>query len=297
MRAWLLLVMAGCGGAAVPVAPSTPAAVLTFSPLAEASIEEIIPLGNLNPPGHTFPSDHIYFAKKPQGVPLDVFAPSAGTVAWILSRESECKLMVRVNDRLNWYLDHIRCDPAIKQGSVIAAGQKLGVTTDPSHCLDLGVVDLDVTRRFIRPDRYPADTIHAAPPLRYYGGQLRDRLLALVHRTDKHGTIDQDAPGAIGGNWFLEGLEASDSFKHENWSKHLAFVHEAGEPAERRIAIGGTIAPAGVYRVASEFGKGGTFELLDRRDGRKRAMMVVEMIDGTHIRVAVDGGTPRVYAR
>jgi hypothetical protein len=36
-------------------------AVFTASPLAIQSIDSIITLGNLNPPGHTFPTDHIYF--------------------------------------------------------------------------------------------------------------------------------------------------------------------------------------------------------------------------------------------
>lgn len=34
---------------------------LTVSPLALGDIHEIAPLGNLNPPSHVFPTDHIYF--------------------------------------------------------------------------------------------------------------------------------------------------------------------------------------------------------------------------------------------
>jgi len=38
-----------------------PATLLTVSPMDLSDIREIAPLGNLNPTGHTFPTDHIYF--------------------------------------------------------------------------------------------------------------------------------------------------------------------------------------------------------------------------------------------
>jgi len=36
-------------------------AVLTRTPVALSALSDIVPLGNLNPPGHVFPTDHIYF--------------------------------------------------------------------------------------------------------------------------------------------------------------------------------------------------------------------------------------------
>ena len=43
--------------------------LLTTSPVPIGGIREIAPLGNLNPPGHTFPTDHIYlyFPQTPEG--------------------------------------------------------------------------------------------------------------------------------------------------------------------------------------------------------------------------------------
>ncbi len=41
-------------------------ALMTTLPLAEEDMEVIIPLGNLNPPGHTHPTDHLYY-----GLPYD----------------------------------------------------------------------------------------------------------------------------------------------------------------------------------------------------------------------------------
>ena len=43
------------------LAACTTAPILTTSPAALTNIDYVVPLGNLNPGGHTFPSDHIYF--------------------------------------------------------------------------------------------------------------------------------------------------------------------------------------------------------------------------------------------
>lgn len=50
----------GDGPSMVPT-PCPDGPFLTTAPIDLASITSIVPLGNLNPPGHTFPSDHMYF--------------------------------------------------------------------------------------------------------------------------------------------------------------------------------------------------------------------------------------------
>jgi len=66
----LVFALAGCGNSSSqPVAGgntlSLPACgagpLFTVSPMSSADYIGLIPLGNLNPPGHTFPTDHIYF--------------------------------------------------------------------------------------------------------------------------------------------------------------------------------------------------------------------------------------------
>ncbi|MBI4322546.1 MAG: hypothetical protein HY675_28985 [Chloroflexi bacterium] len=62
----------------------------TFSPLALADFTSITPLGNLNPSGHTFPTDHVYFILRQSdpafapGIPAEVplHSPAGG---WISS--------------------------------------------------------------------------------------------------------------------------------------------------------------------------------------------------------------------
>ncbi len=65
--------------------------VFTVSPIEVSKIAEIITLGNLNPPGHTFPTDHIYFyPTRPPGNPdrpdvVNVYAPADLTVTNVVA--------------------------------------------------------------------------------------------------------------------------------------------------------------------------------------------------------------------
>ncbi len=56
--------------------------LLTQSPIVPSAILEIAPLGNLNPPGHVFPSDHIYFYQAGGGRAA-VVAPGSITIAQV----------------------------------------------------------------------------------------------------------------------------------------------------------------------------------------------------------------------
>ena len=61
-----LALACGDGGTGPDRAPASVAscgsgAILTHAPVPPGSLTEIAPLGNLNPPGHVFPTDHLYF--------------------------------------------------------------------------------------------------------------------------------------------------------------------------------------------------------------------------------------------
>lgn len=78
------------GGGGEPVDATPDAQVsetcpeLSVSPLAIGDFDYILPLGNLNPSSHVFPTDHVYFTlpKDSAGVPerKEVFAPSGGRI-------------------------------------------------------------------------------------------------------------------------------------------------------------------------------------------------------------------------
>jgi hypothetical protein len=78
-RLVLALVALGCGKGAEPPAmePACPAGPLfTTSPVALADFMGLTPLGHVAPPPHTFPSDHMYFYMRPNGV-VPVVSPGA----------------------------------------------------------------------------------------------------------------------------------------------------------------------------------------------------------------------------
>ena len=107
----LVVVLSACGGSSS--SPSTPSPtsgagssngpsgpfVFRASPIDPGTIEFIAALGNLNPPGHTLPTDHIYFYHRlnnQSAPPRTVVAPADGTVQTIFGGSGiDSKVMFR----------------------------------------------------------------------------------------------------------------------------------------------------------------------------------------------------------
>ncbi len=79
------------GGPECPAATDVP--LLGRSPLNASDFTAVIPLGNLNPPGHVFPTSHVYFAldREPGSADLTrkapVFTPARGWVVDVVAAE------------------------------------------------------------------------------------------------------------------------------------------------------------------------------------------------------------------
>src|SRR5262249_37646382 len=121
---------------------------------------------------------------------------------------------------------------------------------------DLGCYDLRTELKgFANAERYPAPTLHAVSPLKYFDEPLRVKLYAKVQRPgDRDGKIDCDVRGTLAGNWFLQGLKVADSARGspDVWEKQLAFLPDVRRPPARCVSLGGTIAEAGIYSVADD---------------------------------------------
>lgn len=305
-RAGWLLLLAACGESAVP----PPNVQFTHAPLAMPDIDHVIALGNLNPPDHSTPTDHVYLMLRNPKEPAPVFAPIGGEVAWIWRQPPhDPKVTVRVTPTLSYYFGHIFPRDEIKQGARVVAGQILGVTTGNSAALDLGVVDESVTLPFANPARYSADTLHCAAPLAMFAEPLRSALYAKVKREgpDKDGRIDQDVPGRLAGNWFREGLAPKDSAGPGGWTKSMSFARDVRDPHEVRLAVGGELALAGLFAVegpdpadVSKASGRVTYKLTNLRDG-PGGTLLVEMLDDRRLRAEanVEAFTDRalVYER
>lgn len=301
--------VAACGGNHGPTSPTStgdsasaanlPAGTLSLkvSPIDQAAIRWITPLGNLNPPGHTIPTDHIYFyfadpdaRETAEGRRTDFFAPGDGVVATFLGAVgAESKVFIRQTSTFTYYLDHLIPSVPLERGTVVTAGQRLG-TSGSAFGVDLGVINDSLTLGFLVPGRYLGDTLHADAPLKYFTEPLRSQLYARVQRMggDLDGRIDYDIAGRLSGNWFLGS------------SGVVAFAYDTYDPSSVRIATN-VGAITGVFGIAPgdplprevSMASGRVLYTLSRAitgppkpgTGGTIAYMLVEMTDATHLRM------------
>jgi hypothetical protein len=235
------------------VSPAVIEPRLQICPLDLAEIRSITPLGNLNPRGgHVFPTDHICLDYGHRAG-LPVRAPASGRVFAIRGQiRDDFKIEVQVDKRFSYYVGHVLPVKGLNVGSTVESGEIIAHASGRSM-LDLGCVDSEVTLKgFVNPGRYPGLTLHCVSPLKLYDDPLRSQLYSKVVRdsTDKDGRIDYDIAGRLVGNWFLEGLSVADSSRGspQTWAKQLAFAYDVHQPNARCVSIGGTVAPAGLYR-------------------------------------------------
>jgi hypothetical protein len=293
------------------------------SPIDPAFIEFIAPLGNLNPPGHTLPTDHIYFYHRlnnPSSPQRVVVAPADGTIQTIINNGSstgERKLLIAAAAPFTYYLDHVVIDATIREGLALTAGQRVGVTGTDAFAMDLGVFSDAINVPFANPARYTPESLHGDSPIKYFDEPNRSQLYGLVRRSggDRDGTFNYDIPGRLSGNWFAEQLPVSQSQNNTSWSLHLSFAYDNDDPASRRIASGGFLGFVGAPGVAPgtpeprdvspETGKV-VYRLLFGGSTNATAVMIVQMLDANRLRVEYQSGdrpaadftaSARIYVR
>lgn len=249
----------GCGGGgggsgSGGPTPPPPSAPLVFSAaiIDAAAIRWIQPLGNLNPPSHALPTDHIYFyfadpdqGESPSGLRTPFYAPADGTITAVLHNNPswpDVKLFVQANATTSYYLDHLIPDGTVTVGAKLTAGQRVG-TTGSVYAVDLGVVNSAVTVPFLNPARYNnSDSLHAEAPLKYFQEPLRSTLYAKVRRLgpDKDGALCYDVAGRASGNWFSE-----------FGAVPLSFALDTYDPAQVRISSPAFFSLPGVYAIGA----------------------------------------------
>jgi len=233
--------------------------LITFTclPLNENDYNEIYPLGSLSPPGHTFPTDHVYFKLKTPWTyppPYQVKAPADGIITEIyysqydwpegsghsgkyddysitITHTGTFKIKFgHISELENWVLEQagtlelgwnpIETPVPVSVGDVVG---RLAGCGGVQGDLDMWAIDENVTLNFIHPEKY-SYAAHAVCPLDYFEDNLKAALYQKVSRTaePRGGKIDFDQPGKLVGNWFLENI--TDPLG--GWEKHLAFVYD-----------------------------------------------------------------------
>lgn len=281
----------------VPQSADVPSGTLTLrvSPIDTSEIRFITPLGILNPPGHTTPTDHIYFYlanpsnEQPAARRMDFRAPGDGVVTTVIGGVGqESKVFVRQTATFIYYLDHLILTTPLERNARITAGQVLG-TTGSAYGIDLGVINDTLTLNFVAPSRYNYDTIHADAPLKYFQEPLRSELYARVQRIgpDRDGRIDYDVAGRLAGNWFTAAQAAGVAFAYDTYDPPRVVIATgagllqgvfgiaAGDPAPRDVSVSsGRI----LYTLS------GTITGPPVGAG-VQGYMLVQMIDDAHIRM------------
>lgn len=304
----LLLVIAGTAGVA-PVWAQEPAPrpglstlpetfEFAVAPLTLDHIQWMTPLGNLNPPQHTFPTDHIYFfhhVGHESDPPFEVFAPADGVVMSV-ERGADDAIHIAASATQTYYLGHILVDADIMQGQPVAAGQRLGTTGPVSHAIDLGVINASVLNAFVNPDRYSTNSRQGEPPFRFFSEAFKAQLGPLVQTTSGNleGQFMYDIPGTLAGNWFHETLQIWESSGPVGGSRHVAFVPDSRDPSRRVVSLGGTVGIPGIYvmdpndpdpaAVTAEAGEV-TFHLSNMQQGTTNVPMAVTVLSDTSIRI------------
>lgn len=284
-----------------PEADATlPTGILTFEsfPAAIEDISHIVPLGSLNPPQHTLPTDHIYFYIN-KGT--TIFAPAAGKVYLIRSKTNglvtDYRIDIRVTSGFAYYIDHIILDPVPNLGEPVIAGQSLGRSNPAYFAFDLGAINLNQQQPFANHWRYTGYSLYGDQPLKYYKEPLRSQLYALVNRSgpDKDGTFCYDLAGKLSGNWFLEGIPSNmEATNIENGTMEVAFAYSVSDPSLINISIGGTIFTNGVYfaqtgapdpsAVSTAEGKV-SYHLYNAPGGTRVGLLIAEMLSEERVKL------------
>ena len=218
----------------------------TYPILNANDFNRIIPLGQINPPSHTFPTDHIYFVLT--GLDKPVYAPTDSKIMFIEEpgEYGDRAIRIGVTDTLTYYLGHIFVDENLKVGDTIEAGTQIGISGNTA-CVDFGVMNKNSDNGFLN-TRYPITTLYGDKPLSYYSESLKSEFYAKVkppESSDHEYVYDGDVTdgefafdklGSLSGNWFEEGCYREDGWYE--WENSLAFLYDAYFPDQIRIGIG-----------------------------------------------------------
>ena len=223
----------------------------THNILDSESFSRIIPLGQINPPGHSFPTDHIYYVL--DGPAHPVYAPTGGTVLYIsdASAYGDYDIRIAVTNTMTYYLGHIYINTNLQEGDTVLAGDQLGISGNTS-CVDFGLINKNINNTFISTN-YPSVTLYGDKPLSYYTEPLKSQLYALVKPplpadepdyvydggvTD--GNFVYDVQGTLLGNWFTESSITAEWYE---WEDQLSFSYDLFYTNQIRIAAGNYSTP------------------------------------------------------
>lgn len=252
------------------------------TPIDSQKIISISPLGNLAPPGHTFPTEHMFFhitagnattetvsLRAPADVYLTLISIGHGftqdpvdyTIYFALCKDvfGYYNHVKELSPELEKLVSETPCmfsgESKDKQCNIqalsrVTNGAEIGRVGRLQGNFDLGLIDFRKRLTFANPERYGARSLYIQCALDYYNAVGKTTLYSKLERSDgKCGRVDQDVPGTLKGNWFYGSARADMG---GDWDKYLAFADDNKNPALSVISIGGIIGPAEKWEFTSE---------------------------------------------
>ena len=232
-------------------------------------INEITPLGNTEPPGHTIPTNHMYvnlFQQGTQKTTLPLYAPADIWITDIVSstgfldpedytiRFSVCKDVIgyfnhvkKLSPEMQAILDNNKCQDfgvgssdrcEVKVFEPVESGAHIGEVGALQGNFDFGTYDFRTTHDFINPERYADRTLHIECGFDYYIPELKEQFIGLLEEESEGncGKTNYDILGTLQGNWFNgDTTEVSP----ETWNQHLYIGYDNVDPSLAVISVGG----------------------------------------------------------
>lgn len=245
------------------------------------TIDSITPLGNLNPPEHTLPTQHMYIHLNTIGVELT--SPADMWVTGVTSNENleegtkDYGLTLALCEDITIYFLHIKelspellplleearcqgggkyehCYNNLGPGGYVElkAGDFLGkVGNEYQTNFDFGAFDLRHTNEFVNMARYPSRGPNIVCPLDLYEEGTKEEFYEKVERTKDPicGKVMHDVQGTLKGNWFLDGVSADSP---ESWGNDISFADNNFDSPSAMISVGGVITGASRWGFTPE---------------------------------------------
>jgi hypothetical protein len=251
----------------------------TTFPVDMNEVRGITSLGNLGPPGHTFPTDHphLHMGEHGSEKAFEIYAPAEvylTAVAWGDGMTQDprdytvyfalCKDVIgyynhvkTVSPEIQNILNKVECEDFSSgtQGCTkifdldkIEEGALMGTVGLKQGNWDFGLIDLSVNLDFINPERYPERSLHIQCPFDYYPDDMKQVFYDLIGRDDgRCSTTMQDVPGTLKGNWFHS--SASES-KEVDWDMFLAFVEDYEFSKIQVVSVAGIFTNPGKFEFS-----------------------------------------------
>ena len=239
----------GLGFSAAPNPWFEARGALVNIPMTLSALSAIVPMGDLNPPVHVYPTEHTYLAlTNPAAGVAKLLAPAGGRVVRLYQPDDkDWTVVVQVDTSFFYYFGQIIPLANITVGSQVQAGQRLGRNSGLAPSVAFGVYNFNRTSSIGILNTCSARTLkYADSPLKYFEGPTQQALYDLVKvqgLATKDGRIDYDESGKLVGNWVVAG-----SLPTKEPDKALAFVYNVRNHA-LRISIGSSLAGGGVFAV------------------------------------------------